>query len=160
MKAPNHPFELTSEQRKQGARYNFAVVAALFIFMLIVSATGIDAAMLVVEVVLAIAVGFTVRRGTQRGWMVYAEKYQPDTTYAFTTNLKLGVLWRALAIGLGGCVILEFLTAMASSSLAIAFEFFIGASIVIQAAHSLGLRFGWKSADSTLTGSVPVTASP
>jgi hypothetical protein len=116
--------------------------------------------MLVVEVVLAIAVGFTVRRGTQRGWMLYAEKYQPGTTYALTKNLKLGVLWRALAIWLGGCVILEFLTAMASSSLAIAFEFFIGASIVIQAAHSLGLRFGWKSADSTLPRALPATASP
>lgn len=160
MKTLNHPFELTSEQRKQGAKYNLAVVAALFIFMLIVSATGTDAAMLVVEVVLAIAVGFTVRRGTQRGWMLYAEKYQPGATYTFTKTLKLGALWRTLATWLVGCVILEFLTAMAGSSFAIAFEFLIGASIVIQAAHSFGLRLGWKSADSTLTGSVPVTASP
>jgi hypothetical protein len=116
--------------------------------------------MLIIEATLAIAVGFTLRRGTQRGWTLYAEKYQSGATYAFTKNLKLGVLWRALAIWLGGCVILEFLTAMASSSLAIAFEFFIGASIVIQAAHSLSLRFGWKSADSTLPRALPATASP
>ncbi len=160
MKTLNHPFELTSEQRKQGAKYNLAVVAALFIFMLIVSATDIDAAMLVVEVALAIAVGFTVRRGTQRGWMLYAEKYEPGATYAFTKNLKLGVLWRALATWLVGCVVLEFLTAMASSSPAIAFEFFIGASIAIQAAHSLGLRFGWKSADSALPHALPNATSP
>jgi hypothetical protein len=49
---------------------------------------------------------------------------------------------------------------MASSSLAIAFEFFIGASIVIQAAHSLSLRFGWKSADSTLACALPTATSP
>lgn len=160
MKALNHPFELTPEQRKQGTRYNLAVVAALFIFMLIVAATGTDAVMLVVEAALGVAVGLTVRRGTQRGWMLYAAKYPPGAAYVFTRNLKLGVLWRALATWLGGCVVLEFLTAMASSDLAIAFEFFIGASIAVSAAQRFGLRFGWRSADSLLTRTAPATAIP
>lgn len=160
MKGLNHPFQLTPEQIKQGAKYNLAVVAVLFIFMLIVAATGIDAVMLVVEIALAIAVGLTVRRGTQRGWMLYAEKYQPGATYIFTKSLRLGVLWRALATWLGGCVILEFLTTVASSDLAIAFEFLVGASIAISAAHRFGLRFGWQSADSMLTSAVAATAAP
>ncbi|KZC40402.1 hypothetical protein RHOFW510R12_03985 [Rhodanobacter sp. FW510-R12] len=159
MKALNHPFELTSEQKKQRARYDFAVVGLLFIFLLIVSATDIEAVMPVVEAALGIAVGFTLRRGTQRGWMHYAEKYQPGATYTFTKTLKLGVLWRALAAWFGGCVVLELLTSMASGSLALGFEFFVGAYITINAAHAIALRFGWKSADSMLTNVTPATAS-
>lgn len=159
MSTLKHPFELNPAQKKQRAKYDFAVVGILFIFMLIVSATDIEAGMLVVEATLGIAVGLTLRRGTQRGWMYYAEKYQPGATYTFTKSLKLGVLWRALVTWLGGCVVLEFLTARASSDVATAFEFFIGAYIVINTAHAIALRYGWKSADSTLSSPSVATAT-
>jgi hypothetical protein len=152
MQALNHPFQLTSAQKWQNVWYGLAAVLAVFALVAIVGNMDIDGSAMGIVILIAFGflTGVTIRLGTKRGWTYYANRHQPDARYVFTKELKLGVLWRVLVVWFGGRVVSAILLNQADSDMSMALLLLASIVLVIVVALFVGLRFGWRSADSKL----------
>lgn len=161
MQALNHPFELTSRQKWINAGLCTAVVAVLIVIAGVLGNSDIsdDGSTILLFIAMGLATGLTVRLGTKRGWSHYAEKYQPGAQYAFNKELKLGVLWRVLAVWFAGRFLIVVLASMVGSEDGAGILLFVALAVMIAAALYIGLRFGWRSADSMLSSPSVATAT-
>jgi hypothetical protein len=161
MKALNQPFQLTSTQTWHNIWYGVAAVLAVFVLAMIVGNMEIDESTMgtVILIVFGLLTGVTLRLGTKRGWTYHAAQYQSSVPYVFTKDLKLGVLWRVLAVWFGGRVVSAILLNQADSDLSMALLMLVSIVLVVAVALYVGLRFGWRSADKGLSSAVPATPS-
>jgi hypothetical protein len=161
MKALTHPFQLSSTQKWHNIWFGVAAALAVFVLALIVSNMDIDGSTMgtIILIAFGLLTGITLRLGTKRGWTYYAERHQPDARYVFTKDLKLGVLWRVLVVWFGGRVVSAILLSQADSDIGMALLLLVSIVLVVAVALYVGLRFGWRSADSKLTGAIPATTS-
>lgn len=156
-----HPFQLTPSQRWKNITYGAAVVLGIFVLAAVFGNDLNDgAASFATLIVFGLVVGTTVRLSIRRGWTYYAERYQPGAPFVFTKSLKIGALWRSLVIWFGGRFVTIILLDQADSDISLALLALLSLSLVTAASLMVGLRFGWRSADSALTNNVPATASP
>jgi hypothetical protein len=161
MTTANRPFQLTSTQRWKNAGYGAAVVLVLFVLAAVFgNDLNEETAGVATLIVFGLLVGTTVRLSIRRGWTYYAERYQPGATFVFTKALKIGALWRSLVIWFGGRFITIALLGQAESDVSLGLLALLSLSLVTAASLMAGLRFGWRSADSTLTNGLPATTSP
>ncbi|KRE94494.1 hypothetical protein ASG87_18040 [Frateuria sp. Soil773] len=119
----------------------------------------IDVLGVVFLITFGLVTGISLRFGTKWGWMYYAEKYQPGARYAFTKSLKLGVLWRVLAVWFAGRVVSVILLNQADSDVSMGLLVLVSIALVVAAAIYVGLRFGWQAADKALSGA-PIVVTP
>jgi hypothetical protein len=161
MKAQNQPFQLTTAQKWHNIWYGVAAALAVFVLAMIVGNMDLDESTMgtVILIAFGLLTGVTLRLGTKRGWTYYAERYQPGTRYVFTKNLKLGVLWRVLGVWFAGRFVSAILLDQADSDMSMALLLLVSIVLVVVVALYVGLRFGWRSADKTLTSTVPAAAS-
>lgn len=161
MKALNQPFQLTSTQKWQNLWYSVAAALAVFVLAMIVGNMDLDESTMgtIILVAFGLLTGVTLRLGTKRGGTYYTERYQPGSRYVFTKDLKLGVLWRVLAVWFAGRVVSAILLNQADSDTSMALLMLVSIVLVVVVALFVGLRFGWRSADKTLTSTVPAAAS-
>jgi hypothetical protein len=161
MKALNQPFQLTSTQKWNNIWCGVAAVLAVFVLTMIVGNMDLDESTMgtVILIAFGLLTGFMLRMGTKRGWNYYAERNQSNAPYAFTKDLKLGVLWRVLAVWFGGRVVSAILLNQADSDMSMALLMLVSIALVVAVALYVGLRFGWRSAGKRLTSTVPAAAS-
>lgn len=161
MKALNQPFQLTSTQKWNNIWYGVAAVLAVFVLAMIVGNMDIDESTMgtVILIVFGLLTGVTLRLGTKRGWTYHAAQCQSSAPYVFTKELKLGVLWRVLAVWFGGRVVSAILLNQADSDMSMALLMLVSIALVVAVALYVGLRFGWRSADTRLPSTVPATPS-
>ena len=161
MKALNQPFQLTTTQKWHNILYGVAAALAVFVLAMIVGNMDLDESTMgaVILIAFGLLTGVTLRLGTKRGWTYYAERYQPGTRYVFTKNLKLGVLWRVLGVWFAGRFVSAILLDQADGDMSMALLLLVSIVLVVGVALYVGLRFGWRSADKTLTSTVPAAAS-
>lgn len=161
MKAQNQPFQLTTAQKWHNTWYGVAAALAVFVLAMIVGNMDLDESTMgtVILIAFGLLTGVTLRLGTKRGWTYYAERYQPGTRYVFTKNLKLGVLWRVLGVWFAGRFVSAILLDQADSDMSMALLLLVSIVLVVLVALYVGLRFGWRSADKTLTSTAPAAAS-
>lgn len=155
------PFELTPTQRWKNIAYGTAVVLGLTVLAAVFgNDLSEETASFATLIVFGVLVGTTVRLSIRRGWTYYAERYQPGATFVFTKSLKIGALWRSLVIWFGGRFITIVLLDQADSDVSLGLLALLSLTLVTAASLMAGLRFGWRSADTTLAGDLPVTTSP
>ncbi|GAB3781380.1 hypothetical protein [Dyella agri] len=160
MTSLKRPFQLTSSQRWKNIGYGVAVDLGLFVLAMVFgNDLSEEVAGIVTLFVFGLLVGTTVRLSIRRGWTYYAERYQPGANFIFTKSLKIGALWRSLAIWFGGRFITILLLNQAESDVGLAILLLLSLCLVTAAALLAGLQFGWRSADSMLSSDVPTPAS-
>lgn len=160
MKTVSRPFQLTSTQRWKAIGYGAAVVLGLFVLAAIFSDSLSDeTGSIATLIVFGLLVGTTVRLSIRRGWVYYAERYRPGSPFVFTRALKLGALWRSLVIWFGGRFVTIVLLDQADSDVGLGLLALVSLSLVMAASLTVGLRFGWRSADSALANDALLTAS-
>ncbi|RAP55641.1 hypothetical protein BTJ49_15185 [Oleiagrimonas sp. MCCC 1A03011] len=161
MKDHHRPFQLTSSQKWHVAGYGGAVAVAFFVLAMILGNTSIniDALAIIYLFIFGLVTGISLRLGTKRGWTYYAAKYQPDARYVFTKSLKLGVLWRVLAVWFAGRIVSTILLNQAESDFSLGVLLLVSIALVVVTALYVGLRYGWRSADNMLTNDDPAAAS-
>lgn len=160
MKTTKHPLQLTSSQRWKNIGYGVAVVLGLFVLAMVFgNDLSEEVAGTATLIVFGLLVGTTIRLSIRRGWTYYAEKYQPGATFVFTKSLKIGALWRSLAIWIGGRFVTILLLNQAESDAGLAILVLLSLCLVTAAALLAGLQFGWRSADSMLARNVPIAST-
>lgn len=161
MNSTQRRFQLTPSQRWKNIGYGAAVVLGLFVLAAIFGDSLSDETGSVVTlIVFGLLVGTTIRLSIRRGWTYYAERYRPGATFVFTKALKIGALWRSLVVWFGGRLVTIVLLDQADSDVGLGLLALLSLSFVTATALIVGLRFGWRSADSALTNNVSATASP
>jgi len=161
MTALKHAFQLTNAQKWHNFAYSAAVILSAFAAAAVVGTLDLDAETkgIIILVSLGLLTGLSARLGTRRGWSYYAEKYRPDASYVFSNGLKLGVLWRSLLVWLGGRCVSWLLLGLSDNNAGLALSLFVSIALVVLASLYVGLRYGWRSADTALSDVLPVMAN-